>query len=60
MERIKNISLLLKEMLENEGPTQTILLFESIVAQAIKEKNVALEKSASSLLAALKKKYQED
>lgn len=60
MERIRNVSLLLKEMLENRGPAYTIQVFESIVTQAIKEKNATLEKSASAVLAALKKKYQKD
>lgn len=60
MEKVKNISLLLKEMLENQGPAYTIQAFESILAQAIKEKNAPLEKSASAVLAALKKKYQKD
>lgn len=60
MERIRNINLLLKEMLENEGPDSTIKAFESIMDQAIKEKNEPLERSAAAVLIALKKKYQKD
>ena len=47
-------------MLENQGPEYTIKILESILDQAIQEKNVVLEKSTSSVITSLKKKYRKD
>jgi hypothetical protein len=60
MEKVRNVSLLLKEMLENQGVGYTIKVFQDLVDEAIKTKNEPLEKSASAILNAIKKKYLKD
>jgi CRISPR/Cas system type I-B associated protein Csh2 (Cas7 group RAMP superfamily) len=60
MEKVKNISLLLKEMLENQGVDYTITVFQGLVNEAIQTKNESLEKSASAVLNAIKKKYHKE
>ena len=60
MEKIRNVSLLLKEMLENQGIDYTINVFQGLVDEAIQAKNKPLEKSASAILSVLKKKYHKE
>ena len=60
MEKVRNVSLLLKEMLENQGVDYTIKVFEGLVTEAIQTNNQPLEKSASAIVVALKKKYKKE
>lgn len=60
MEKVRNVSLLLKEMLENQGVDYTIKVFEGLVNEAIQTNNQSLEKSATAILIAIKKKYHKE
>ena len=60
MEKVRNVSLLLKEMLENQGVDYTIKVFEGLVVEAVQTNNQPLEKTASAIVVALKKKYKKE